>query len=260
MNTKCSICGNEKFLTTHSYDKPDKYEDWMGISKVNRCWVRCLKCGFYLQIRNYDLSELESIYKDGYRDSEFRGESIEEAFNRIMQIENNENEDRYIWFAMNVRYSDAAKVLDIGSGIGVWPQILKTAEYDVTCVEENHHSIEFIKNKLELPCVDLPRAGEDFDTVSMIHVLEHIENPDTFLQEARRHLRQGGFLFVEVPDAVEFEYLPDEHDEFNSCHVSFFNVDSLYRLLERNSFKVTNIRRTRSETRNVSRIMCLATN
>jgi SAM-dependent methyltransferase len=259
---KCTICDYAKdWVAVNVYDQPDKYEKWLEINQVHRSWVKCLKCGFHQQIRNYPLWQLEHIYKDGYRSVEFRGETIQHAFKRIMAIENNENESRYIWFAMNTRHSEAEKVLDIGSGIGVWPALLKKAEYDVTCVEENEHSVDFIYDELGLPCYEgLKSVTGEFDTVSLIHVLEHIEEPDNFLQVAKEHLRKNGFLFIEVPDAIEFDYLPEEHDEFNSTHVSFFDTSSLYKLLDRNGFKVTDMHRVTHKQRDLSRIMCLATN
>ena len=245
-------------MVASQYDKPDKYEDWVGIKNVNRTWVQCLECGFYRQLRNYPLEDLETIYKEGYRNKHFRSMPIDECFKILTSIKNSENERRYLWFARNARFDQARRVLDVGSGIGVWPWILNRAEYDVACVEENIHSIEFI-NSLGIPCTS-EIQGDGFDTITLVHVLEHIEGPDKFLKMLRGRLRPGGYLFVEVPDAIEFEYLPLNHDEFNSCHCSFFDISSLYRLLERNGFQVTDMHREHYEGRNLSRIMCLAVN
>jgi len=258
---RCSICGNEKFLTVHSYSEPDKYESWVGIQNVNRCWVRCMKCGFYMQIRNYELSELEKIYKHGYRDKKFRGESIEHAFKRIINAEKSENESRYLWFAMNIEYTENKRVLDIGSGIGVWPHLLKRAEYDVECVEENEVSINFLYEQLGLSCFNgLDSVSGQYDTVTLLHVLEHIEDPDSFLKKVRLLLKKGGHLFVEVPDSIEFSYLDQHHDEFNSCHVAFYNMGSLYRIIEACGFNVVDMHLEKTEARNLSRVMCLAIN
>lgn len=261
---KCKICGNAKgWMVVSTHDKPDKYEKWVGLSSICRSWVKCFKCGFLHQVRNYPLWQLEHIYKDGYRDPKFRGESIAEAFNRLYRVENSENEQRYIWFAMHVKYSDSKKILDIGSGIGLWPKLLHDAEYEVICIEENRSSIDFINQKLAIKCYRdnfLDLGKDKFDTVSLIHVLEHMEDPDQFLRKVRRKIRQGGYLFVEIPDAEEFDYLPIDHDEFNSCHVSFFDMPNLYRLLDRGGFRVTHLQKMRYEDRNLTRIMCLATN
>ncbi len=264
---KCQICNNKKlFLTVHSYSAPDKYEKWVGLHDINRCWVRCVSCGFYMHLRNYELSSLEKIYKNGYRHKEFRGETIEEAFNRINSINDklheSENEFRYVWFASNIDYDTCNKILDVGSGIGVWPAILKRAEFYVDCVEENEISVEFLYEKLGLRCFKSLEAVDGlYDCATIVHVLEHIEDADSFLKRVKFHVKPGGFLYVEVPDSIEFTYLDKDHDEFNSCHVAFYDGSSLYKILERNGFTVLDMHREhKTKQRNLSRIMCLAVN
>jgi len=255
------MCGNRKFITVFAYKHPDKYEQYVGLKTIHRNWVRCLHCGFHFQIRDYELKDLEMMYKNGYRDKEFRGETIEEAFNRINAIEDNENESRYVWFAMNIKFLDTDKFLDIGSGIGVWPNILKKAGFKVDCVEENEQSIDFIYEKLGMKCFQgIEAVGEQYDAVSLIHVLEHIEKPGEFLKKVKNVLRPAGTLFVEVPDASEFNYLPMNHDEFNSCHVAFYDMGSLYRVLRNEGFTVTAMHIEKTKQRNLTRVMCVAIN
>lgn len=261
MAVKCIICGKTsqwECLSVH--DKPDKYERWVGIEDVSRSWFKC-DCGFVQQLRNYPLWQIERIYDDGYRDAEFRGESIEHAFERISNAKDSENEKRFFWFGLHRKYLDSCCVLDVGSGLGVWPALLKRAEYKVCCVEKNEVSKRFLHENLNLPCVDdLDETTGEYDVVSLIHVLEHIERPDSFLKKVKKRIRKGGAVFIELPDAIEFDHLPLDHDEFNSCHVAFYNIDSLYRLLDRNGFYVTDMHRVHYEGRNLYRIMCLATN
>lgn len=258
---KCLICNGTKFLEIHSYNKPDKYEKWVGISRLNRCWVRCMKCGFFIQVRDYDLAELEKIYRSGYRDEKFRGESIEHAFERITAIKNSENESRFIWFAANTKYEESVRVLDVGSGIGVWPHILQRAGYDVTCVEENGISMDFLYDKLGLTCfLGVDAVYGEYDAVTLVHILEHIEDPEPFLAKVKEVLRKGGHLFVEVPDSIEFSYLDKDHDEFNSCHTAFYNMSSLYRTMQTSGFTVVDMHLEKTKARNLSRVMCLAVN
>ncbi len=259
---KCLICGNaDGYITVHQYSVPDKYEQWMGIQSINRSWVRCIDCGFYRQLRNYDISKLEKIYKRGYREKKFRGETIEEAFNRINHIANSENEKRYIWFAMHSTHKDTCKILDVGSGIGVFPYALKVADYDVQCVEENEISVDFIFEKLGLACYrGIEHANGLFDALSLIHVLEHIENPIKFLKIAKAKIKSGGYIFIEVPDSSEFNYLDKNHDEFNSCHTVFYDMGSLYSVLNLAGFEVKDMHIEKTTDRELTRIMCIATN
>ena len=249
---KCKVCGSNGWLNYNLTKQPDKYEKWMGITDVKRCWRKCLGCGLWHHRRNYSLSELEKIYEDGYRHPDFRGETISETFEKIMNIPNNENLTRVEWLT-NV-WDWPNTLLDIGSGLGVFPCLIEN-HTNVHCVESNNDSIEFIKN-LGIPCTkDIP--DKKFDMVSVIHVLEHIEDPIEFLVGLHNSLRPNGNLFIEVPDAIEFERLPPFSDEFNSCHTHFYDVATLCRVLGRANYDVTDIHREYYKERNLHRIMAV---
>lgn len=119
----------------------------------------------------------------------------------------------------------------------MWPQILKADGYDVTCVDENTDSVDFITQELGMQCYHhLSDVEDQFDTVSLLHVLEHILNIGSFLRQVRRRLKPGGYLFVEVPESSGFDFLSKDHDDFNSCHQWFFGYGSLGPILERHGF------------------------
>jgi SAM-dependent methyltransferase len=60
---------------------------------------------------------------------------------------------------------------------------------------------------------ELAAIQQRFDLVSMVHVLEHIEEPGQFLGQARGLLPPGGALAVEVPDWTQnpFDLLIFDH-------------------------------------------------
>jgi hypothetical protein len=255
----CLICGSRNASEmVFKYDEPDKYELWMGIKKPHREWRRCGLCGLYSQYRNYPLSVLEPIYKSGYRDPGFRSETIAQAFERINAIptELSENAQRCEWLNDVLPLTEAT-LLDIGAGIGVFAHAM-SKEWQVACIEENIYSIDFINNVLMIPCfpnMHVSACGM-YDLVSCVHVLEHISKPVEFLESIKPHC--GDYLFVEVPDAKEFQVLPSNHDDFNSCHEWFFTLSTLAALLEKAGFEVMDASRKFYPERSLSRIMVLA--
>jgi SAM-dependent methyltransferase len=132
--------------------------------------------------------------------------------------------------------------------------------YDVYCIEPSQDSCDFISEQLRLPCSNRfkPEVHKDFKVITMVHVLEHIQDPEAFLLESKKALVPNGTLFIEVPDSVEFEYLPKDDDEFNSLHLHFFDVANLYNLVERCGFNITDIHRAHYSERNLRRILLLA--
>ena len=75
-----------------------------------------------------------------------------------------------------------------------------------------------------------PFADGEFRAVMCNQVLEHVFNPDMFLQEIRRVLQAGGNLLLTVP------FVWDEHEQ--PCDYARYSSFGLKALLERNGFVV----------------------
>ena len=249
----CLICGRSRFTTLREYQEPDIYEKYQGITSVYRAWRQCRSCMFQYQIRNYPLNELEAIYKKGYRDKAFRGVNIRQAYNKVYVLPKDQSESwqRAEWFSKNVNVGK--RVLDVGSGLGIFPKHLMDFGYEVDCTEENTHSVKFIKNVLKIPCyTKLPKIM-NYDIISLVHILEHIPDPDDFIKKF------GGIkLFIEVPDGKYFDTLKNSHDDLNSCHLWGFDFHTLELLLQRNGYHVTAAKRVHHDKRNLNRLMMVA--
>ena len=48
---------------------------------------------------------------------------------------------------------------------------------------------------------EVARSGERYDLVALIHCIEHIPGPVQYLTEAKRYIKPGGWLLIQVPDA-----------------------------------------------------------
>ncbi len=86
---------------------------------------------------------------------------------------------------------------------------------------------------------------EKFDLVTMMHVLEHLENPLGTLREIREHLLEdSGFLLVEVPNFYA-------HNSYELAHLSCFTEHTLIEMLKRAGYEAVSRRKhgfPRSET------------
>jgi len=197
---------------------------------------------------------LEKIYEDGYRSFNFRGETIEQAYNKVIAMPDNENSQRCEWFLKNI--GEFKTILDFGSGLGVFPGYLSNRGYDVDCVEINRNSQAFIQDTLSLPCYNkIPNRL--YDVITLVHVLEHFENPKEFLIGLKKNFNKDGKIFIEVPDAIEFEYLDKNHDEFNSCHCHFFDGLTLNNLLVDCGYEITSMTEMEYKSRNLKRLLTI---
>lgn len=257
---RCYLC-HEDGVIKRIYPS-DKYQGLIGINDDVRTWYVCKSCKLIWQTNCLTDGNLRDIYSH-YRDLTFRNESLDEIFNRVNNLAPGESENyyRYHWFSEHIG-GIPRNVLDIGSGFGIWPNMLSKHGWRVTCTEPNPESCDFINKSLGIPCInsfDLENLEKPFDVVSIVHVLEHMRRPLEFLKEVKNLLVHNGSVFIEVPDATEFDKLDIRNDEFNSTHLWFYDVCSLYNLMSRHFF-VTDIHRIHYESRGLYRILALCRN
>lgn len=98
----------------------------------------------------------------------------------------------------------SGRILDVGCGKGLLLHGLKRHGWEVVGTELSEVSSRYAVG-LGIPVhrVSLERCPEDdasFDVVTLYHSLEHMTDPLATLKAARRLLRPGGYLLVEVPN------------------------------------------------------------
>ena len=91
--------------------------------------------------------------------------------------------------------------LDLGAGRGELSARLAALGYDVTAVERYVPQFE-----AKVPLVDadlnqtFPFEDATFDVAMAVEILEHLENPRSFLRELARVLKPGGRAIVSTPN------------------------------------------------------------
>lgn len=253
----CYLCDSSRSFPVYILDA-DVYEETIGIQHDRRHWHRCEACGLYAQDNILSDADFQKIYK-AYRSLSMRGRTVKQEFDRIISIPYSENQQR-----VNRLVADGFKtgsLLDIGSGLGVFPYEIKPYVKEVFCVEPNPDSAEFIES-LGIRCHEGNyRPGifkRKFKYITLIHVLEHQRDPVKFLKWVASDLEEDGTVYIEVPDAYEFEYLDRNHDEFCSCHLWMFDVGTLDRICQKAGLLPYKIQRVTYSERRLSRITLLA--
>lgn len=137
------------------------------------------------------------------------------------------------------------KWLDVGTGTGAILDLLAPVAAKTVAVEPQN----FIRTELQnlgynVHSLVKDVKENDFDIVTMFHVLEHLTDPLGTLGAIRQRMAKGGKLIVEVPHAKDFllEFLDLEAFKaftFWSEHLILHTRESLNKFLEATGF--TNI-------------------
>ena len=128
---------------------------------------------------------------------------------------------------------DPRSLLDIGSGRGafLWPLVARFEDLAVTAVDRLAHRVVDIEAvhaggiaRVRGRAADvtaLPFADASFDVVTILEVLEHLDDPAAAAREALRVASR--FVIASVPS----------HEDDNPEHIRLFTRDSLTELFER---------------------------
>ena len=105
------------------------------------------------------------------------------------------------------KLSGVGTALDIGSGNGPFLRAMAKVfpDWSVTGSDMSDRfrdEIERIGPKVSFRLTsELATSADTYDVVSLIHSLEHIPAPADYLEKVKRHIKESGFLFIQVPDA-----------------------------------------------------------
>ena len=99
------------------------------------------------------------------------------------------------------------KVLDVPTGTGVLAGRLKGMGFEISCCDINaaYFSIPDLSMDLGDLNQKLPYADSTFDYVICLDGIEHTENPCNTIREFRRMLRNGGKLYLSIPNFLNIE-------------------------------------------------------
>lgn len=165
--------------------------------------------------------------------------------------------------ALNFVDADMKKVLDVGCGIGGVSYLIakRFPDCEVTGIDLLAENVRIAETVFKLPNLrfkthDLMEdkfAANEFDCILLFEVLEHVENAGRLLTELHRITKPNGCLFASTPNALSWfnharhslqdlrarlERVKDEpkNTGTQNDHVASYDVLTLVRLLDRNSF------------------------
>jgi 2-polyprenyl-3-methyl-5-hydroxy-6-metoxy-1,4-benzoquinol methylase len=101
------------------------------------------------------------------------------------------------------------KLLDIGAGTGAFAAYMKQHGWEVTGLEpdESARQLAHDLHRVELlPVEDLYSLPADsYDAITLWHVLEHVHDLHSYLQQLAKLVKRGGRIFIAVPNYTAYD-------------------------------------------------------
>lgn len=174
----CPICTNKKTEFFHTVNHFSYY----------RC-NNCTTLSLYPQPSKKDIDE---YYKKNFVYS--AGEANESQIRRRA---------KKVLHKLKGMNPSGRTLLDIGSGYGFFLDEAKKSNLDIIGIEPSKelykNSIKFTRN-ITFEDFNRENKNKKYDFISLIHVIEHVDNPREMLQKASFLLTKGGILYIETPN------------------------------------------------------------
>lgn len=228
----CHICDSSKQLIILKH-KNDRFIKKLACPMIQ--YVLCQKCGLAFQNPQPERELLARFYQEG----EFEIDMSEKYF----RASKKDAQQKSFWLKKYYGEGQGKKVLEIGSSAGILLDELRNDGWIVFGIEPSVSFSAYSRNyfgmNIQTGFLDEATfAGERFDVIIALHVLEHVTDPIRFLRIIGSKLAQNGVLFLEVPNIFGMRSDRSVVDYFCSIHMMMFTPKTITGLLGKAIFNV----------------------
>lgn len=223
---RCFLCGVQEAQKIHHGVRGSEMTDVL----------KCTGCGL---VR---LSEIVDDVDVFYASSGMRMDETNDL-EKIRLASRGDDERR---FRYTERMIEGKNVIDFGCGDGGYLTRAARVAASVIGVELE----EAMRKALTaegLRCFTSIQEAGTADIITLFHVLEHLEDPISYLEEFRSHLSPDGMIIIEVPnadDALLSLYQCEAFADFRYwiCHIYLYTLSTLRLLVEKADYEVVFMR------------------
>lgn len=242
----CPVCFEKEFILIDTFlqwekesEIRNKYVTLRNVSKkanidlTSKKFYQCSNCKLifiYPLITDQELSEFYTSYIGNEAYFKKVDKKLKRATRRIKGLMNKIKANNFLEVGCNVGSAvEAARRLGLNStGIEIDSEA-------VTIAKKEYPKCKFISTSAE----EYSKHGEKYDLVFCTEVIEHVPNPNEFVEALYNLVAPGGLLFMTTPDAGHLrrtkifihwnEVKPPEH-------IFWYDKNSIKQLLQNKGF------------------------
>lgn len=240
---KCAICGTNKD-TQVLYKESIHFEDINTKTfsarripeKVHYQLLRCNTCGLIISSPILSTDKIQLLYRKSKLTYKEEIPSLKKTYGFYLK-----SALKYL--------PKKPKLLEIGGGNGFFLEEAKERGVeDFWGVEPSHDAINMARNDIKKRMIEgfFPTAKiktNSLDIICIFQTLDHIIDPNTFLQECFKVLKKDGIILTILhdTDGLSVKLLGESSPIFDIEHIYLFNKTNLKQIFEKNGFKTVSV-------------------
>jgi 2-polyprenyl-3-methyl-5-hydroxy-6-metoxy-1,4-benzoquinol methylase len=198
---------------------------------------RCRHCRFVFSNPYLPAEQLETFYS-ALIDPEYSAEAAGRSRNFITLLKRLES-----------LHPPGRRLLDVGAASGIFLNEARRVGYDIAGIEPSAFLVAEARRLygIGLFCgtsEQFPFTGS-YDIVTLLDIIEHLQDPSHFLERISSHMTPGGVLLIVTPDidSLAARLSGRRWWHYRLAHINFFNLTSLRYLLEQHGFSIITCKR-----------------
>lgn len=244
----CPICGKD------DYTNLEKFIDLYDVSKCKVCSSEYVNPVPSIKALSYYYNKCENnkIYAELNLTRQKKDFRLDSRMNLIK---------KYVEILITQKNSRKINILEIGCNNGTFLSLLKEFVFSINAQSKiNLYGVDIdesvIKNSVDksldlraLPAEQLNDLNIKFDMILNFELIEHLNDPVTFLNSIYENLLDGGFLIFTTPNSLGLEMKAIgynktrllAHSIFPPMHLNAFNTQNILLFANKNKFKMKTI-------------------
>lgn len=237
---QCAICGKQqkiKILYQQTFRASAINEKTFSARRTpdrqHHRFVRCGNCELIFSNPILSPSKILKLYLDSTFDYQTESEYLKKTYGR------------YLKKTFKREKRKKLKLLDIGCGNGFFLEEAKTMGIEnVYGVEPGKATVKkapkWLQKKIKVGLFEKNSYRQSsFDIICCFHTLDHIIDPNAFLQEVYSTLKKGGkaLFIVHDTNGLSVKLFGEKSPIFDIEHIYLFNRRNLAKLFSKNKFK-----------------------